>query len=411
MDILDKYASIAERHAALVTHGADPFGVCMEDIRSPTEAVIDGKPVILFGTNNYLGLTFDPDCIDAAIDALKHFGTGTTGSRIANGTYRAHRDLEDAFAEFMDRRFGMIFPTGYQANLGAIAAVAGPKDMIFLDADSHSSIYDGCRLAGSKLVRFRHNDPDDLDRRLARNREEPGGKVVVIESLYSMLGDVAPLERFVEVTKRHGATMILDEAHSFGVYGKKGQGIAHELGLNDEVDFIAGTYSKSLGAVGGFVVSSHPGFETLRFTCRQYMFTASSLPSSLASVRCALRKVAEGDHLRRSLWQNAKDLHDRLCGLGFQICAPASPIIAVKLPDDASAVAMWNGLLDNGIYVNLAIPPGTPDDTYLLRCSVSAALTSEQVETILATFEAVGRHTGVIGERAALGASSEFASI
>jgi 7-keto-8-aminopelargonate synthetase-like enzyme len=405
MDILDKYAVIAERHASLLEHGADPFAVCMDDIRSPTEAVVGGKTVILFGTNNYLGLTFDPDCIEAAVDALRRLGTGTTGSRIANGTYRAHRDLEQAFAAFMDRRFGMIFPTGYQANLGVIAGVAGPKDTIFLDADSHSSIYDGCRLAGAKLVRFRHNDPDDLDRRLARNREEPGGKVVVIESLYSMFGDVAPLAKFVEVTKRHGATMILDEAHSFGVYGRKGQGLAHELGLNDDVDFIAGTYSKSLGAVGGFVVSSHPRFETLRYTCRQYMFTASSLPSSLASVRCALDKVGEGDHLRRSLWQNAKDLHDRLSALGFHICAPTSPILAVKLPDEASAVAMWNGLLQNGVYVNLALPPGTPDDTCLMRCSVSAAHTPEQVETILATFEAVGREVGVIGERAAAVAS------
>lgn len=405
MDILDKYAVIAERHASLLEHGADPFAVCMDDIRSPTEAVVGGKTVILFGTNNYLGLTFDPDCIEAAVDALRRLGTGTTGSRIANGTYRAHRDLEQAFAAFMDRRFGMIFPTGYQANLGVIAGVAGPKDTIFLDADSHSSIYDGCRLAGSKLVRFRHNDPDDLDRRLARNREEPGGKVVVIESLYSMFGDVAPLAKFVEVTKRHGATMILDEAHSFGVYGRKGQGLAHELGLNDDVDFIAGTYSKSLGAVGGFVVSSHPRFETLRYTCRQYMFTASSLPSSLASVRCALDKVGEGDHLRRSLWQNAKDLHDRLSALGFHICAPTSPILAVKLPDEASAVAMWNGLLQNGVYVNLALPPGTPDDTCLMRCSVSAAHTPEQVATILATFEAVGREVGVIGERAAAVAS------
>jgi 8-amino-7-oxononanoate synthase len=220
-----------------------------------------------------------------------------------------------------------------------------------------------------------------------------------------MFGDVAPLAKFVEVTKRHGATMILDEAHSFGVYGRKGQGLAHELGLNDDVDFIAGTYSKSLGAVGGFVVSSHPRFETLRYTCRQYMFTASSLPSSLASVRCALDKVGEGDHLRRSLWQNAKDLHDRLSALGFHICAPTSPILAVKLPDEASAVAMWNGLLQNGVYVNLALPPGTPDDTCLMRCSVSAAHTPEQVETILATFEAVGREVGVIGERAAAVAS------
>ena len=405
MDILDKYAAIAARHDQLLDVGADPFAVCMEQINSPTEAVINGKPVILFGTNNYLGLTFDEDCIEAAVDALRRMGTGTTGSRIANGTYSAHRELEEAFATFMERRHGMIFPTGYQANLGVIAGVAGPKDTIFLDSDSHSSIYDGCRLAGSRLVRFRHNDPENLDRRLARHDAADGQKVVVLESLYSMLGDVAPLEAFVEVAKRHGATIILDEAHSFGVYGEKGQGLAHELGLNDEIDFIAGTYSKSLGAVGGFIVSSHDRFETLRYTCRQYMFTASSLPSSLASVTCALKKVAEGTLLRRTLWQNAKDLHDRFHDLGFEICAPVSPILAVRLPDEQSAVSMWNGLLDGGVYVNLALPPGTPDDTCLLRCSVSAALRPEQIEKIGQTFEAVGTQLGLVQGKAAAIAS------
>ena len=405
MDILDKYATIAARHDQLLEAGEDPFGVCMEKICSPTEALIGGKPVILFGTNNYLGLTFDEDCIEAAITALRQMGTGTTGSRIANGTYREHRELEEAFAAFMERRHGMIFPTGYQANLGVIAGVAGARDTIFLDSDSHSSIYDGCKLAGSRLVRFRHNDPENLDRRLARHDDSEGGKVVVLESLYSMLGDVAPIQAFVEVAKKHGATIILDEAHSFGVYGSKGQGLAHELGLNDEIDFIAGTYSKSLGAVGGFIVSSHPRFETLRYTCRQYMFTASSLPSSLASVKCALGKVAEGTQLRRTLWQNAKDLHDRFHDLGFEICAPVSPILAVKLPDEKTAVAMWNGLLDGGVYVNLALPPGTPDDTCLLRCSVSAAHTSEQVKQIVRTFETVGLSVGVIGGDAAAIAS------
>jgi 7-keto-8-aminopelargonate synthetase-like enzyme len=405
MDILEKYAAISARHDQLLEAGKDPFGVCMEKICSPTEAVVKGRPVILFGTNNYLGLTFDEDCIEAAIKALRDMGTGTTGSRIANGTYSEHRELEKAFAAFMERRHGMIFPTGYQANLGVIAGVAGPRDTIYLDSDSHSSIYDGCKLAGSRLVRFRHNDPDNLDRRLARHNDPEGGKVVVLESLYSMLGDVAPIQAFVEVAKRHGATIILDEAHSFGVYGARGQGLAHELGLNDDIDFIAGTYSKSLGAVGGFIVSSHPRFETLRYTCRQYMFTASSLPSSLASVKCALRKVAEGTELRRALWQNAKDLHDRFHDLGFEICAPVSPILAIKLPDEKTAVAMWNGLLEGGVYVNLALPPGTPDDTCLLRCSVSAAHTPEQVERIVRTFESVGLDVGVIGDDAAAIAS------
>lgn len=401
IDILEKFAAIESRHNELLEVGAEPFGLCMDEIISPSEAMVGGRKVILFGTNNYLGLTFDEDCIEAAIEALKLYGTGTTGSRIANGTYKAHRDLEEAFARFFDRKHAMIFPSGFQANLGAIAGVAGPKDTVYLDADSHASIYDGCTLSRAKLVRFRHNDPADLGRRLARHKDPDGGKIVVLESLYSMFGDVAPLEEFVRVCKEHDAVIILDEAHSFGVYGEEGQGLAYQLGLNDQVDFIAGTYSKSLGAVGGFIVSDHPRFETLRYTCRQYMFTASSLPSSLASVRCALDKVGEGTHLRRNLWQNAKDLHDGFRALGFDICAPVSPIIAVRLPDETAAVAMWNGLLENGVYVNLALPPGTPENTHLLRCSVSAALRPEQVEKILKTFEAVGRELGVINSVAA----------
>ncbi|MDX1401037.1 MAG: aminotransferase class I/II-fold pyridoxal phosphate-dependent enzyme [Kiloniellales bacterium] len=401
VDILEKFAPIQGRHDELLAAGADPFGVCMDDIVSPSEAIVNGRKVILFGTNNYLGLTFDKDCIEAAVDALRKFGTGTTGSRIANGTYRLHTDLEDAFARFFDRKYAMIFPSGFQANLGCLAGVAGPKDTLYLDADSHASLYDGSIISRAKIVRFRHNDPADLDRRLGRHKDSDGGKVVVLESLYSMFGDVAPLEEFIRVCKSHDAVVILDEAHSFGVYGEKGQGLAYQLGLNAQVDFIVGTYSKSLGAVGGFIVSDHPRFEALRYTCRQYMFTASSLPSSLASVRTALEKVAEGVHLRRSLWQNAKDLHDQLRALGFQICAPVSPIIAVRLPDERAAVAMWNGLLDQGVYVNLALPPGTPENTHLLRCSVSAALEPSQLETILATFETVGRKLGIIGSQAA----------
>lgn len=395
MDILDKYDSIAERHDQLLANGAEPFGLCMDRIVSATEAIVEGKPVILFGTNNYLGLTFDPDCIEAAAESLRTQGTGTTGSRIANGTYGSHKALEAEMAAFFEKKQTMVYPTGYQANLGAIAGVAGARDLIYLDADSHSSIYDGCRLSGADLVRFRHNDPADLDRRLARVKDESQQKVVVLESIYSMFGDCAPLEAFIEVKERHGAILILDEAHSVGVFGKRGQGLAYELGLLDKVDFIVGTFSKSLGAVGGFCSSSHPSFDTLRFTTRQYMFTASSSPSSIASVRCALGKMADHPELRQRLWQNCKDLHDSFHAMGLEVCAEASPIIAVRLPDEATAVTMWNALLQNGVYVNLALPPGTPENTCLLRCSVSAAHTPEQIDRICQTFAAVIEQIGL----------------
>ncbi len=395
MDLLSKYDIVAGRHRKLLDFGRDPFGVPMEKIVSGTEAIVDGKKVILFGTNNYLGLTFDPDCIEAGVRALREQGTGTTGSRIANGTYAVHRDLEDEIASFIGYSSAMVFPTGYQANLGTIAGLAGPKDIIFLDADSHASIYDGCKLSGATLVRFRHNDPADLDRRLERVKDEDVGKLVIIESIYSMFGDVAPIDRFAAVTKKHGVSLLVDEAHSLGGFGPDGRGLTAEQGVLDKVDFITGTFSKSLGAIGGFVVSSHPKFETLRYCSRQFMFTASSSPSSLATVREAIRQIRNRPALRDRLWQNARQAHAGISSVGLEICADPSPIIAVRLPDEASAIAMWNGLLESGVYVNLAIPPGTPNGASLLRCSVSAAHTPEQIDEICEIFERVAGRVGL----------------
>jgi 8-amino-7-oxononanoate synthase len=359
----------------------------MDRIVSATEAIIEGREVILVGTNNYLGLTFDPDCIEATVAAVRREGTGTTGSRIANGTYAGHRTLETEIAAFLGRRTALVFPTGYQANLGMIAGLAGPKDIVFLDADSHASIYDGSRLSGATLIRFRHNSPADLDRRLQRLQDGSANKLVVVEGIYSMLGDRAPLDEFVDVTRRHGAELLVDEAHSLGVFGDRGRGIAEAMGVEKDVDYIVGTFSKSIGAVGGFGASDRAGFERLRFTSRPYMFTASSSPSSIATASAALGKIQSQPELRRRLWDNARALHQGLTGLGLSICAEASPIIAVKLPNEAAAVFMWNALLDGGVYVNLALPPGTPDGSCLLRCSLSAAHTPQQVQRVCQVFD------------------------
>lgn len=391
MDLFDKYEPISERHGRLLEMGADPFGVCMEEVTSATEARVNGKKVLLFGTNNYLGLTFDPACTKAASDAILHQGTGTTGSRIANGTYRAHKDLEAKIAAFLGRRASLVFPTGYQANLGIIGGLAGPKDVIFLDADSHASIYDGCRLSGATLVRFKHNDPEDLDRRLERFKDQNVGKLIVVESVYSMFGDVIPLGDFIDVKQRHGVDLLLDEAHSLGVFGEHGEGLAGELGVADQVDYVVGTFSKSLGAVGGFGASNHPKFETLRFASRQYMFTASSSPSNVASVGVALDQISQRSELRERLWRNARQVHGGLTALGFHICADVSPIVAVRLPDEVTAVRMWNALLHAGVYVNLALPPGTPSGACLLRCSVSAAHSEEQIKEICEIFAKVAQ--------------------
>ncbi len=404
MDIFDKYEAVSRRHSSLLEIGADPFAVRMDRVLSATEAVINGRETILAGTNNYLGLTFDPDCVEAAIEATRAQGTGTTGSRIANGTYALHRQLEEAIADFLERRHALVFTTGYQANLGMLAGLAGPKDVILMDADSHASIYDGCRLSGATVIRFRHNDPNDLDRRLTRLKDEGACKLVVVEGIYSMLGDVAPLAEFAEVKRRHGAYLLVDEAHSLGVLGDNGRGAAELAGMEEDADFVVGTFSKSLGAIGGFAATNHPKLDVLRFNSRPYMYSASCSPSTIASVTAALRRMREQPELRRRLWRNADALYGALSDLGFEICAPMSPIIAVKLPDEATAVWAWNRLLESGVYVNLALPPGTPNGACLLRCSLSAAHSEEQVEAIGQRFEAVMRE--MPGARAAARASA-----
>ncbi len=397
-DILAKYEPLAARRRRLLGEGGhDPFGLRIERVLSPTRALVDGRETILLGTNNYLGLTFDPAAVEAGVEALRRCGTGTTGSRIANGTYALHRELEEDFARFLDRRHCIVFTTGYQANLGMIAGLAGPRDVILVDADSHASIYDGCRLSGATVIRFRHNDPEDLDRRLARLGEVEGSLLIVVEGLYSMLGDVAPLADLVAVKRRHGAFLLVDEAHSFGVYGARGRGLAEHAGVEREVDFVAGTFSKSLGAVGGFGASDHPRFPLLRYAARPYMFTASPSPATMASVRRILGRIEAEPELRRRLWTNAEHLHAGLRALGLEVAAPPSPVAAVVLPDERTAVAAWTLLLERGVYVNLALPPGTPGRRSLLRASVSAAHERQEIDRALAVFAAVARTLGLGG--------------
>lgn len=382
MDLFDKFQPLIGLRGSLVSDDADPFGVRMDEVLSASEATIDGRRTILAGTNNYLGLTFDPGAIDAAVDALRQEGTGTTGSRIANGTYAGHQALEADIARFLGRRAAIVFTTGYQANLGTLAGLAGPKDTILIDADSHASIYDGCKLSGAEIIRFRHNDPADLDRRLGRLDPAASNKLVVVEGVYSMFGDRAPLAEFAEVKARHNAYLVVDEAHSFGVFGDAGRGVAEADGIEDKTDFVVGTFSKSLGATGGFLASDHAVLDILRVASRPYMYTASLTPSVAASVGATLRRIAAEPGLRTTLWRNIDRLHGRLSEAGLSLCAGKGPILAVRTPGPAEAYAMWRRLLEAGIYVNLAIPPGTPGGVSLLRCSVSAAHTPEQIERI-----------------------------
>ncbi len=389
-DLLDKHRPIVERFERMMAMGVNAVGITNDKLISPTRAMIQGRETILAGTNNYMGITFDASAIAAGKKALDEFGTGTTGSRIANGSFAMHKELEQELANFLQRKHCIVFTTGYQANLGMIAGLAGPRDTVYLDADSHSSIYDGCTLSGAKLVRFRHNDAADLDKRLSRSEGEEGGKLVVLEGIYSMIGDRAPLKDFVELKKKHQFQLLVDEAHSFGVLGPHGRGLADEAGLEAEADFVVGTFSKSLGSIGGFGAGDHPLFETLRYAMRPYMFTASSSPATIATSIAAVKTLAREPERRDALRRNSERLFNGLRALGLDMgCEVVSPVIAVKCQDEPSTIMMWNALLEAGVYVNIALPPGTPNRLCLLRCSVSAAHTDEEIDTVIATFAKV----------------------
>ncbi|MDE2148314.1 MAG: pyridoxal phosphate-dependent aminotransferase family protein [Gammaproteobacteria bacterium] len=396
MSLLDKFASVKPQLKALAATGRNPFAVTFDEILSATEGVLDGRPTILLGTNNYLGLTFDAECIEASRQAALHHGTGTTGSRVANGNYADHRSLEADLAAFFGRRHAMVFSTGYQANLGMLSTLVGRGDHLILDADSHASIYDGARLGQAEVIRFRHNSPEDLRKRLRRLEGRRGGKLVVVEGIYSMRGDVAPLQEIAAVARQYGADLMIDEAHSMGVLGERGRGLAEAVGVEDQVDFVVGTFSKSLGSVGGFCVSNVDDFDLLRLVCRPYMFTASLPPAVIASTRCALSRLAVDTGLRARVGANAKRLYDGLSRLGFDVGPNVSPVVAVALESREVAVSFWNALLDSGIYVNLALPPATPSNHPLLRASVSAAHSAEQIDRAIEAFARIGGELGLV---------------
>jgi 8-amino-7-oxononanoate synthase len=394
MAIFDKFQQLAATRRAMADSGILSINVVMDRVVSATEAVVNGRPLILAGTNNYLGLTFHPDCIAAACDATRALGTGTTGSRAANGSYSAHVQLENELAGYFQRRGVIVFSTGYVANLGMLSTLAGPGDVIVIDADCHASIYDGCRLSGAEVIRFRHNDPADLDKRLRRLGGRIENTLIVVEGIYSMLGDRAPLADIAAVKRRYpGVFLVVDEAHSLGVLGDHGRGMAEEAGVEPDVDFVIGTFSKSLGAIGGYCASDHPELDLIRYANRPYVFTASSSPAIIASTRAALGILSHTPELRQRLWENARRLYAHLQELGYRMGPEPSPIIAVRFDRREQAYLLWTALMERGVYVNLVVPPATPDGSSLLRCSVSAGHTPEQITLIGNAFADV-QHAG-----------------
>ena len=398
MGIKKRVKSIGATYDALRALGRDPTSLTFDRITSPTQALLGNEPVTLFGTNNYLGLTFDTACVEAAAEAARLYGAGTTGSRIANGTYSEHRALEAQIAEFYDKRTAILYSTGFLANLGVISALAEKGDHLLIDADSHASIYDAAKMADAETIRFRHNSPEDLAKRLERLKGVPGDKLIVVEGIYSMLGDTAPLAEIAAVKREAGddVYLMVDEAHSLGVLGATGRGKSQADGVEADCDYIVGTFSKSVGTTGGYCVSDVEGFDVLR-----YMFTASLTPPTVATARAAFKRMAEAPELRERLSKNSTRLYEGLRKLGFNLGPEISPVVAVKLASPREAVMLWNFLIDAGIYTNIAIPPATPNALSLLRVSVSAAHEDAQIDQALEVFARARAALGLSNAQAA----------
>jgi 8-amino-7-oxononanoate synthase len=305
---------------------------------------------------------------------------------MANGSYAAHGALEAELADLYQCSNALVFSTGYAANLGVLTALLGKGDAVLLDSDAHASLYDGCGMSQADIYRFKHNDVQSLERRIKRLGDRSGRCLIIVEGMYSVLGDCAPLKEIVEIKERYGASLLVDEAHSLGVFGERGCGVAEAEGVLDKVDFVVGTFSKSLGAMGGFCVSRHDVLGLFRYVSRPFMFTASPSPAVMATTREALKQLRSRPELKEALWSNARQLYNGLKDLGFELGPEISPVVAVRCKDRESALAHWNQLLEAGVYVNMMLPPATPAGASFLRCSISAAHTPEQIGAIINEF-------------------------
>jgi 8-amino-7-oxononanoate synthase len=396
MDLFDKLRPTESMTAAFDDADFRPFDTLIEDVIGPAEVLIRGQRTLMFGSNNYLGLTFHPEVKAAAKAAIDRFGTGTTGSRVANGSFALHANIEREFARAFDKKHAKVFTTGHQTNLSLIASLCGPDDFILLDAESHASIYDATKLTGATIIAFRHNSVTDLSKKLARLPKGQKNRLVIAEGLYSIRGDVAPLKDIAAACREYGAYLLVDEAHSFGVYGARGLGCAEDQGVLDDVDFLVGTFSKSLAGIGGFCVSDHKELELVHFTARSYMFTASGSPANIAGAHAALQIITKDQSHKERLWKNVRKMREGLGKIGYQIGPNASPIIPIFIGDAFQTIALWQGLLRAGLYVNIVLPPGCPADQCLLRTSYSAAHTESQMDEALSIFAEVGKQLNIL---------------
>ncbi len=392
MDLFEKCRTFTEAREVMKS-GLYPYFIPLDDTEG-TEVTIGDHRLIMIGSNNYLGLTADPRVRRAAVDAVRRYGTSCTGSRFLNGTLALHKELEERLAAFVGKEAALAFSTGYQTNVGTISALVGRGDVVITDREDHASIVDGCRLAFGKMLRFRHNDMPDLERVL-RNAPSEAGKLVVVDGVFSMGGDIAPLPEIVDICTRYGAHLMVDDAHSIGVLGQ-GRGTAAHFGITGQVDLIMGTFSKSFASLGGFIAGDADVIHYIQHHARSLIFSASMPPASAATCLAAL-DIMESEPERYARLQEIGDkMRAGFRALGFNIGETQTPIIPVIIGDDMRTFQMWKALFDSGVYTNAVISPAVPPGMQLLRTSYMATHTDEQLERVLEVFGEAGKRMGVI---------------
>lgn len=397
MDLFDKISRY-QRADDLREAGLYPYFRVIEDSHGGTRVTIGGRPVIMAGSNNYLGLTHDPRVIEAAKQAVDRFGSGCTGSRFLNGTLSLHEELEERLARFLGKEACITSGTGFQTNVGAIAALAGREDLIFGDRDNHASIIDGCRLSFAKLLKYRHNDMEDLDRLMATTPlSEGGARLIITDGVFSMLGDLAPLPDMLRVARRHQARLMVDDAHALGVLGPSGRGTGDHFGCQDDVDLISGTFSKSMACLGGFVAGPRAVIDTVKHTCRSVLFSASMTPASAATVLACIDIVEREPERRQRLWNNVRYMRRGFKELGLEVIDGGSPILSVVIGDEVPTLEFNRLLFEQGVFVNPVIPPAVPVGTSLLRTSYMSTHTEEDLDLVLRAFRRVSEQLRILG--------------
>jgi len=392
-DIFEKCLKF-DKARILMSAGLYPFFRTIESAQDP-EITMSGRRMIMVGSNNYLGLTSHPKVKEAAIEAIKKYGTGCAGSRFLNGTLDIHVKLEEKLARFMRKEAALIFSTGFQVNLGAISALVGKDDVVVIDKMDHASIIDGCRLSFGEIRKFRHNDMADLERVLKEYEEKD--KLIVVDGVFSMEGDIAKLPEILSLAGKYGARLMVDDAHGIGVLGKNGRGTAEHFGVEDEVDLIMGTYSKSLASIGGFIAGSEEVIHYIKHLARSLIFSASPPPASVASVSAAIDIIENEPERRESLWRNTKKMLNGFKSLGFKVGHSETPIIPVVVGEDEKAFKMAVMLQDEGVFANVAVTPAVPNGMALIRTSYMATHRDEHLDIVLNAFEKVGKKLGLIG--------------